>query len=89
MEKRKRGKRKLRERRRKLTKTNIPGFLKNEKKNVVINTNVAEYEAYKQTLQRVKRIKALEDTIEEQNDRISQIEKLMLQILERRECQNN
>lgn len=89
MEKRKRGKRKLRERRRKLTKTNIPGFLKNEKKNVVINTNVAEYEAYKQTLQRVRRIKALEDTIEEQNDRISQIEKLMLQILERRECQNN
>lgn len=69
---------KTEKRRHKLVKTNVSGFYKNKKNNVIINNNDEELANYKQKLKNSQRINALEEQIKDTNSKLDQILKLLL-----------
>lgn len=73
----------------KFVKTNVPGFRKNPKSNIVINTNRAELLAYNQSKEKIKQFQALTNKLKEQNTKIEKLEAILNQLLERQECLSN
>ena len=64
-------------------KTNIPGYEKNVRTNVVINNNNGEYQAFLKAKQKAKKMRCLEETVKKQSDQLSELREMVLKLLEK------
>jgi DNA repair ATPase RecN len=68
-----------------IIKTNIPGFVKDKKTNVVINTN-NDFESYKKTRERLKTQKRAERETKQEIDvlkqQLNELQNLLKQVLD-------
>lgn len=77
----------------KLVQTNISGYKKSPKKNVVLNTNTSEFIVYKKACAKAKQIQQLKKTVQSQDERMITLERMVLalkeMVEEKDKCQNN
>lgn len=66
-----------------LTKTNIPGYVKDEKRGFVINSNVAEYNAFINRRKQIQDAKNSEQQIKELKSEVADLKSLLLSVLQK------
>ncbi len=57
-----------------LVRTNVPGFSKNKKSNVLINTDTTRIASVKEERQRLKRLQSMQDQINMLEKRVATLE---------------
>lgn len=66
-----------------LEKTNVPGYMKDEKNQMVVNTNQGEYAHYIEMRKQLLKERELADKINTLEDKMAGIENVLEQILKK------
>lgn len=67
-----------------LQKTNVEGLVKDTENNVILNTNMSEYQLYMQNKLKVKQTKSIQQDIDNLKKEFSEIKSMLQELINRK-----